>query len=591
MMKIKLPWKLTFIFCSAALVGLLAGYFYLTSHLKSYLDVNLENNLKRELAVARDFLETHLDDQGALTDAPKLADRIGKDLGVRVTVVALDGTVIGDSELTAQELKQVENHTSRIEIQDALKHGFGISRRFSYTIKKYLLYEAVPFGVGQSKGVLRLAMPVSEIENFESRSRQIVFFALLLVFLLSLGFTYIISLVVSRPLREMSTIAQKMAKGDFSLKPSITSRDEMGELARAVSYMSEQVEDKIERLKQEGAKLDAVLSSMFEGIMVVDERGQVLLMNPSMRKSFFIEANPEGKRAGEVIRNTAVLSIIERLLQKQERFWTEEITLAAGEEKIFKVNAVLIMRNGRAEGAVLVFHDISQLRHLEKVRQDFVANVSHELRTPVSSIKGYAETLLEGAWDDKKNAREFLEIIQQNSDRLAHLINDLLDLSKIESGKMDFVLMPVELKGIVSRCLGVLEKTFHGKKQQVTVNIPASCPRVMADEARLSQVILNLLDNAVKYTPEGGGIKVTAVLEGKFLRVDVEDTGVGIPEKDIPRIFERFYRVDKARSRDLGGTGLGLSIVKHIVLAHGGEVRVRSQVGAGSTFSFTIPTA
>jgi signal transduction histidine kinase len=255
------------------------------------------------------------------------------------------------------------------------------------------------------------------------------------------------------------------------------------------------------------------------------------------------------------------------------------------------VSAAAVMKGGELSGALLVFHDITELRRLERVRQDFVANVSHELRTPLSSIKGYSETLIEGGVTQQKEQKEFLGIIHRESDRLAKLIDDLLDLSRIESGKMAMVLMPMDLLPAVKRAAAILEKQAASKSIRITLDIPSGTPRILADESRLSQVILNLLDNAVKYTPEVGDVRISAVADGHFVRVDVSDTGVGIPEADIPRIFERFYRVDKARSRELGGTGLGLSIVKHIVQAHGGQVSVRSAPSKGTTFSFIIPVA
>jgi signal transduction histidine kinase len=258
---------------------------------------------------------------------------------------------------------------------------------------------------------------------------------------------------------------------------------------------------------------------------------------------------------------------------------------------MLKVNGVVIRTANKIEGAVLVFHDITELRRLEKVRQDFVANVSHELRTPVASIKGYAETLLNGAMEDKQALIEFLTTIHDNSDRLVNLINDLLDLSRIESGRMKIVPVPMGAAPVIRRCLSILEKTIQDKKLSVSMDVPENLSKVLADEARFSQVVLNLLDNAVKYTAEGGSIGIKALSSDKMIQFDVTDTGIGIPEQDLPRIFERFYRVDKARSRDQGGTGLGLSIVKHIVLSHGGEVWASSQLGHGTTFSFTLPQA
>lgn len=587
-MKIKLHWKLTFIFCLAVVLGLSIGYFYLSAHLKTQLENNLENNLKRQLSLAKDFLETYLNERGDVADADTFADRIGKELAVRVTIITQQGVVVGDTDLNKDEIKDVENHIDRPEVQEAIKKGFGMSKRFSDTVKKNLLYMAIPFGEGKVSGFIRLAIPLSEIELLETRLQKIIGLALLLVFVLSLILTFLISLIVSKPLTEMAGIAKAMAKGDFSRKPSIYSTDEIGDLAMALSYMSDEIKGNIERIKQEGVKLDAVLSSMFEGIMVVDEKGSILLMNPSLRKQFFVDSAPEKKTPVEAIRNPQVQDIVDKVLKEKQGLISEEITVAHPEEKIFKINGVPIIRNDVLGGAVLVFHNITELRRLERVRQDFVANVSHELRTPISSIKGYAETLLEGAIDDKDNLREFINIIYQDSNRLANLIDDLLDLAKIESGKMKMVFAPLDINPILERCLGVLEKSIKSKRLSISFDIQDNIPKVMADDKRLAQVLLNILDNAVKYTPEGGSIKVSISLKDKLVQVDVSDTGIGIPEKDLPRIFERFYRVDKARSREMGGTGLGLSIVKHIVQAHGGQVWVKSELGQGSTFSFTI---
>ena len=585
MMKLKLHWKLTVIFCSAIIFGLLLGYFYLTAHLKTFLDQNLQSNLKREIYLVRDLIEEH----GDTADVQLLARKISKEIGIRVTIVALNGVVRADSDLDEAELKVIENHGGRVEIKEALKTGFGLSKRYSYTLKKELLYLAVPFGQKSVEGIVRLAMPLSAVAIFESGSQRIVVLSLFLAFLLSLGFTYFMAIIISHPLEEMAGIARAMAAGDFSRKPSVRSRDEVGDLARAITHMSDQIKEKIDDIQQEKAKLDAVIMHMFEGIMVVDEKGVVQLMNPSLRKAFLIDTPVHGRRAVEVVRNSVLSDMLSDLLTGKERIISHELVITFPDERVIQVNGVAISTLNKIEGAVLVFHDITELRRLEKVRQDFVANVSHELRTPVASIKGYAETLLSGAMEDKQALKEFLGTIHENSDRLVNLINDLLDLARIESGRMKIVPVAMEAVSVVQRCLNILEKTIQDKKLSVTMDLPGDLTKVLADEPRFSQVVLNLLDNAVKYTSEGGSISVKAVSQDKNVRFDVIDTGIGIPEEDLPRIFERFYRVDKARSRDLGGTGLGLSIVKHIVLAHGGEVWASSQLGRGTTFSFTIP--
>lgn len=351
------------------------------------------------------------------------------------------------------------------------------------------------------------------------------------------------------------------------------------------------LKEKIETHSTGQAKLETVISSMFEGVLIVNRKAEILLMNSSLRKTFFIDASSEGKTPLEIIRNVTICDIVDRTLKGEQKLISEEIQLFSPEEKIFKVNSAAIIRNERIEGAILVFHDITELKHLEKIRQDFVANVSHELRTPLTSIKGYAETLLEGALLDKDNAKDFIEIIYRDSDRLAKLIDDLLDLSKIEKGELKMVFLPTDIQEVINRTIKVLESQAKRKSISVNLNIPEGLPKILADETRISQVVLNLIDNAIKYTPDGGRVLISTSAKDRLVQVNVTDTGIGIPEKDIPRIFERFYRVDKARSRELGGTGLGLSIVKHIIQAHEGKVWVKSELGQGSTFSFTIPQA
>ncbi|MDD5073227.1 MAG: ATP-binding protein [Candidatus Omnitrophica bacterium] len=589
-MRIKLQWKLTAIFCLLAVFILAAAYIYFNSHLKSFLLRDIESNLKKELFLSKDYLESEFNRQPAAAVSVDLANRIGADLGVRVTIISPDGTVLGDSEVKKEDLPKLENHLSRPEVQQALKEGFGASQRYSYTLKKYMLYNAAVVGKEKPVAILRLVIPVAKVAEFEAGMQKILAVGVVMVFFASLVLSFLISMAVTRPLANISSAAKAMASGDFSRKVFNISRDEIGDLAATLNYMSDEIKAKIEKVRSGEAKLETVLSGMVEGVIVTDAKGKIILANPSLRKLFFIDTAPEGKTPLEVVRNSAVQNIADRVLKGGQRIAVEEIGINSPEEKFIKVSGVAIIKEEQCEGAIFVFHDITELRRLEKVRQDFVANVSHELRTPLSSIKGYSETLIGGV-PKEEDRKEFLGIIQRESDRLAKLIDDLLDLSKIESGKMAMVFMPVEINPVVKRSAGVLEKSARDKSIKVEFNIPEGLPKVMADENRLSQVFLNLLDNAIKYTPEGGSVKISVFPQDKYLQVDVTDTGVGIPESDLPRVFERFYRVDKARSRQLGGTGLGLSIVKHIVQSHGGQVWVKSEPGRGSTFSFTIPKA
>jgi len=589
-MKIKLHWKLTFIFCCAVVLGLFISYFYLSSRLTESFENDLKTSLKYRLSLGKNFLESQLGPQNTLSDPMTLANTIGQQQNLRTTIIAMDGTVLADSYLKPYELNHIENHLHRPEIQQALLNGLGSSKRYSKTIRRYLLYMAVIFGKDHPAGFLRYAVPISYIDVLEEAQQKTIIGSLILIFILSLGFTYIISLVVTRPLVAMASIAKSMAKGDFSQKPYIYSNDEVGDMARALSYMSNQIQDKIDEIRKETLKLNAVISSMFEGLMVVDEKRRVILMNLSLRKLFLVDFDPEQKASIEVIRNPQIQDIVDRIIKNRQLLVSEEVDISYPQSKILRINAVPIIRDNTLMGAVLVFHDITQVRKLERTRQDFMANVSHELRTPVTSIKGYSETLLEGGLEDKDRAKEFINIIHQNSSRLESLINDLLDLAAIESNKMTISLTPLDIKPILKRCVGIFEKSIKDKGLSLSIHLSDNIPKILADEKRITQVLLNLLDNAVKYTSTGG-IIIEISLKNDLVQIDITDTGIGIPPNDTSKIFERFYRVEKSRSRDLGGTGLGLSIVKHIVESHHGDVWVISKVGQGSTFSVTIPQA
>lgn len=590
-MRIKLQWKFTFIFCALILVILAIVYSYINTRLKDYLEQRIEHSLKKELLVSKDLLEDELSWLKTSIDMDILAHRIGKHLELRVTIIGPDGNIKGDSEIEKKGLSLTENHLSRPEILSAASTGFGQSKRFSTTRKTNMLYMATTLGADGSQGFLRLSMPLSGIESAILNMKRIIGASSLLALILTLVFGYLVSFMISKPLLKMASIARMLAKGDFSKKTYIYSNDEVGDLATALDHMAEEIKNKMSKISYEEAKLDGVISSMFEGVMLTDEKGAILMMNPSLRKLFMIDEAPEGKRPIEILRNNKIQNLVETITRKGSRLATEETIVWTPEEKIIRINGAPVMKGGKIQGAILVFHDITELRRLERIRQDFVANVSHELRTPLANIKGYAETLINGAFQDQKNSKEFTEIIYRESGRLAKIIDDLLDIARIESGKMRMTFLPVEAGPAIKKVCEVLRKSALDKSINIASSIPDSIPKILADEGRFVQVLLNLADNAIKYTPENGSVNIEASQRNGFIRIDVKDTGIGIPEKDVPRIFERFYRVDKARSRELGGTGLGLSITKHLVQAHGGEIWLESAPGKGSTFSFTIPKA
>lgn len=399
----------------------------------------------------------------------------------------------------------------------------------------------------------------------------------------------LVSFLIPRALREITAWARAAAAGDFSRRISISACGEMGESADTLNAASQRIQTQMEEHIADKSRLEAVFLSMLDGVMILDSKGVIILMNRALKEFLGVGQDAVGKKPLEAIRHIEIQEIADNVLRGGSRFESREITVTLGGEKILLVHATAVLRQEAAEGAVLVFHDITELRRLERVRRDFVANVSHELRTPVSTIRGYAETLLEGALEDQENAREFLRVICDDAERLTKLIQDLLDLSRIESAPMKLTLEACDLDPVVERVFAVRAKEAQAGSVRLEKDIPRDLGKVRMDESAITQVLSNLVENAVKYNNPGGVVRVGARRRDGGVEVSVADTGIGIPSEDIPRIFERFYRVDKARSRALGGTGLGLSIVKHIIQAHHGEVTVESELGKGTTFHFTLP--
>lgn len=590
-MRINIHHKTTFIFMIISAIILWGVFLYLSNNLQKYTYNRIKTNLIKELELSKSYLADVPVANAKSYDLDAIADTIGKDLDLRVTIIGLDGIVYGDSDLSGDALVNVENHLYRPEVQQALASGIGQVRRFSTTIQKDLLYIAVVFNKNDTQGIIRLAMPLSEIDDLLRHLKHLLVVSLLAAFILAVLVSYWASLFISRPISEISWAAQDIARGNYSKKIYLRSNDEIGDLAAAFNNMSEQVKLRIEEVNESKSRLEAIFLSMVEGVMVVDCEGKILLINQSLIKLLNIEEDYSGRDPIEVIRNLQIQEIVDKTLHTQEGLVSKEIATLLPEEKVLLIHATQIKKNKNIEGAVLVFHDVTNLRKLEKIRQDFVANVSHELRTPISSIKGFAETLLSGAIKDQDNARDFLEIILADSNRLANLIDDLLNLSRIESGKLLMEKKACKLLPIIEKVVSSLKQQIDEKSIIAKINIPKNLPDIFVDETRIKQVLLNFIDNAIKYNRPNGEISISACAINKFIQVDIQDTGIGIPPKDMPRLFERFYRVDKARSRELGGTGLGLSIAKHIIQSHDGEVSVESLEEQGSTFSFTIPQA
>jgi two-component system phosphate regulon sensor histidine kinase PhoR len=508
----------------------------------------------------------------------------------RVTFIDGEGKVIGDSEVPLAGLDRVENHRDRPEVAAALAGHPQSATRWSATIHQRLLYAASPLGLpGGTRGVVRLAVPVDQVAAAVARIRHIVWGALALAFAVALVASGIGAEMLSRALRSMTDAARRMAAGDLEVRVRPTGGDEVAELGRALDAMAASLAATLTSLRTERDLLGVILESMQEGVLVLDHESRMLLVNPALRATLSIAANAEGRAALELIRNADLQSILQRA---QAGFGpvTGEIETGAPKPRRLLVHAAALPTvNGKPQGLLAVFVDVSEIRRLETLRKDFVANVSHELRTPITAVRSAVDTLRLTLDGDPSASERFVDIIDRNAQRLGALVEDLLDLSRIESREYKPEAAPVSLRQVSEQVLTMLRARFEARGLQVTNDIPAALPPARADRRALEQVFTNLLDNANKYCGSGARVELSARPVDGSLRVEISDTGPGIEPRHLPRLFERFYRVDSGRSRDMGGTGLGLSIVKHLVEAMGGLIGVESTPGRGSTFWFLLP--
>jgi two-component system, OmpR family, phosphate regulon sensor histidine kinase PhoR len=588
----RLFWRLGLTYGALLLVVLLAVQLYSARVIRSQAIRSANDQLASLLGLA--FANPPLS-----TDPIELrnwASRAARS-GARVTIIDNTGRVLVDSEADADKM---ENHADRLEFQDALVRGTGQSVHRSVTLGHELVYRAQRYDQpGNPPIVIRLALPLSQIDLslVELRQRQLV--ATLVVLLIGALVAFAFARIFAARVQRLQRFSQRIAEGDF--RPLIREgpRDELSDLADSLNLTAARMDREIRLLSGERNRSSAILRSMVEGVAVIDAEERLVFYNRAFSEILNVDpASAEGRPLIEVIRNSDLLSLIRRALHGEEGLQTD-ITMGITQTQSFSitaapVKALDVSASGRApnekpSGAVVVLHDVTELRRLERVRQDFVANVSHEFKTPLTAIQGFAETLLAGALDDPENNRRFLEIIRNHAMRLARLTNDLLKLARIEAGKMELEFSSVGLLELIEACTETTLLKANRKEITLEITVPPQLPAVRGDAALLRDVLQNLLDNAIQYTPPRGHISVAATAGAREAVITVTDTGIGIPLADSERIFERFYRVDAARSREAGGTGLGLSIAKHIVEAHGGKLWVESKVGQGSKFSFSLP--
>jgi len=544
------------------------------------------------------------------------ARRTGERAKARVTVIAADGRVLADSDEVATRM---ENHADRPEVAAALRTGSGHAVRFSHTLSRDLLYyaQAIPMP-DASRLVLRLAVPMHEVASSFGRFRRDFVAGAVLALALAAGMAYLWAYRITGPIRRMAEFAQGLSRGEMGHRLSVRRRDELGGLADSLNRMAADLRSMLQRLEEEGRRIRTIMDSMAEGVLVIDGRGRISLLNPAAEGMLGLRRDRAlGRTPLEAVRSVDLDDLV-KAAAREDGPARAEIALAYPRRRMLAGTAVVLRdESGAVAGTVLALRDVTELKRLEEMRMEFVLNVSHELRTPLTAIRGYAETLLESDLGVSKEARRFVEIIHRHADRLGRLLSDLLDLSNIELERKPLLLRPAPLAEVIRQAVASLAPQADRKGIHLEVAMAEDLPPVLADRDRLAQILVNLIDNAVKYTPEGGKVTVRGeVVSGAgdqgpgtrdsgpavpsdprpptpdpHIEVVVEDTGIGIPEKDLPRITERFYRVDKARSRELGGTGLGLAIVKHLVQAHHGHLRIESVLGRGTTVHVLLPAA
>ena len=570
----------TYLVIAVLAVGI-AGFF-IERELRTGLTRWIEEDLMAETQIIALIPEGEIEKQSQV-----LAERSR----ARVTLIDARGLVTLDSN---GQTKDLDNHLNRSEIQEARVKGKGTATRYSRTLKMDMLYVALPLYEGSHlKGYLRLSRPMLEVDRSVDKLRFSIFQVLLLIIILSMIVAFIFSMKVISPIQEIEAFTDKIRKGDVSGMLMIDSRDEIGQLSKNINDMVTELQEKIRVANEEKWKLRAAFASMAEGVMVLDSQNRIEGLNKGMAEMIGREyADIVGKTPIEAFRNIALQDALNRFRQAGE-IVLEEITLGDENPMILDVNISAVKSlPGQDPKTMIVFHNVTRLKKLEQVRADFVANVTHEIKTPLTAIIGFVETLQQGAIDDRVKAQKFLLTIHENAQRLNRLVDDLLTLSSIELGETKLHLEGLALEDVFETALTLISLRAALKNVRIQRDVQPGLPMVRADRDRLVQILVNVLDNAVKFTSEGGSVSITASpeVQGSVV-IKITDTGIGISKSELPRLGERFYRIDKTRSREMGGTGLGLSIVKHLMKAHEGSMEIESTLGKGTTVSLHFPVS
>jgi two-component system phosphate regulon sensor histidine kinase PhoR len=508
-------------------------------------------------------------------------------LRARVTIIGTDGTVLGESD---EDRELMNNHLNRPEVQQALVRGEGSSIRFSQTLDTDMMYAAVPLEkAGEIIAIVRIALPLEQIERNIGQLQRAILTAALIASAAAVVVAVVIAGRTSRSVHRLTQVANRMAAGDLDARLRLAPRDDLGDLTRAFNYMGDQLRDRVHDLADERGRLAAVLDNMADGVLITDGMGRVGMINPAAARLLRVDSEEAiGRSFAEVTRHHGLIESWQQGFdQRQEQMTAVEIDRKG--TFVQMIVSPLDMADG--QGYLVILQDLTRIRRLETVRRDFISNISHELRTPLASLKALVETLRDGAMDDPPAAKRFLDHAEYEVDALTQMVEELLELTRIESGMVPLRLSPTPVSDVVLPPVDRFRRQAERHDLSLIVDLPDDLPPVMSDASRAQQVVGNLVHNSIKFTPEGGTVTIRAKLGGDepVVVISVQDTGTGIPASELPRIFERFYKADQSRSS--GGIGLGLAIAKHLTQAHGGRIWAKSKGGKGSTFYFTLPIA
>lgn len=581
--------KIFIVFLIVLIIGIsLTGILSMEVSKSVYLS-NIETRLKDDAHLVAEYVYgENLVSENISVDNIEL---IAKNTNNRITIINLDGNVLYDSH---KNIDDMDNHKTRIEVQKAIMGEEESIIRYSDTLEEDMMYFAIPIIKSNNIiGATRLSIPLHELNLIYSELIKNIIIASIIGIIISSIIAYIYIYYVTKPIKELTLQVKELSKGNFESTIKNNSKDELGELAQSFNEMAIKLKFSIEELKIQNTKFETVLDSMKDGIIAVDLNKNIMLMNPSAKELFHIKEEEivVGKNILTFIRNVKLYNELENISNNNMEN-SIEIQIDYPKKRILKIysNPIrYLAKYERISGVVIVIRDLTELRKLENIRKDFVANVSHELKTPVTSIKGFVETLRSGGVENENTRNKFLEIIYFESERLIRLVEDILMLSNLENSKSPHNVKKIIVEETLQEIVQIVQQLADKKNINISTKIITDLPPISFNIDQFKQMLINIIDNAIKYTPEDGAIDIIAKRQENNIVIEIRDNGIGIPKEDLPRLFERFYRVDKARSRTAGGTGLGLAIVKHILQSMNGQIRLESELGKGTSFILYIP--